>query len=84
MEWCMPRFDVDGNVADDGNGEKIGLFKWQAKRMSNYLRYLLTKELDTVDPDKPEKRFKSRVFHPILEEGEDKSEKKDIEEHHVA
>ena len=27
MEWCMPRFD------DDGNGDEMGLFKWQAKRM---------------------------------------------------
>ena len=51
----MPRFDDNGNVADDGNGEEIDLFKWQAKRMSNYLWYLLTKELDSTDPDKPNK-----------------------------
>ena len=80
----MPRFDVDGNVADDGNGEEIGLFKWQAKQMSNYLWYLLTKELDLTDDDQPEKQFKPRFFHPILEEDEDESKKKDIEEHHVA
>ena len=80
----MQRFDDDGNVAADGNGQMIGLFKWQAKRMSNYLRHLLTKELDSTDPDKPEKRFKPRYFHPILEEGEDESKKKDIEAHHVA
>ena len=62
MKWCMPRFDDDGNVAADGNGEEIGLFKWQAKQMSNYLRHLLTKELDTADTDKPEKQFKPRFF----------------------
>ena len=74
----MPQFD------DDGNGEEIGLFKWQVKQMSNYLQYLLTKELDTADPDKPEKRFKPRFFHSILEEGEDESKKKYINEHHIA
>ena len=78
MEWCMPRFD------DDGNGEEMDLFKWQAKRMSNYLRYLLTKDLGETDDDQPEKRFKPRFFHPILEEGEDESKRKDIEPHHVA
>ena len=61
----MPRFD------DDDNGDEMGLFIWQAKRMSSYLRYLLTKELGLLDDDQPEKRFKPRFFHPILEEGED-------------
>ena len=56
MEWCMPRFD------DDGNGEEMDLFKWQAKRMSNYLRYLLTKDLGVTDDDQPEKRFKPRFL----------------------
>ena len=55
----MPRFDAVGNVAANGNGEEIGLLKWHAKLMSNYLRHLLSKELDT-DPDKTEKSFKSR------------------------
>ena len=56
MEWCMPRFD------DDGNGDEMGLFIWQAKRMSNYLWYLLTKDLGQTDDDQPEKRFKPRFF----------------------
>ena len=64
MEWCMPQFD------DDSNGDKIGLFKLQARRISNYLRYLLMKDLDLSDHDKLEKRFKPRFFHPILEEDE--------------
>ena len=78
MEWCMPPYD------DDGNGDEMGLFIWQAKRMSNCLRYLLTKELDLTDDDQPEKQFKPRFFHPILEEGKDKSKRKDIEPHHIA
>ena len=52
--------------------------------MSNHLRYLLTKELDTADPDKPEKRFKPRFFHPILEVGEDQRKKKDMDKYHIA
>ena len=41
MEWCLPKFD-------DGDSGKIGLFKWQAQRMSNYLKRLIheTNELD--------------------------------------
>ena len=49
IEWCMKRFD------DDGNGNKMGLYKWQAKQMSNYFQYLLTKELDLSDHDQSEK-----------------------------
>ena len=46
MQWCLPRFD-------DGETD---LFTWQAHRMSNYLRHLLTKQLDvTTNPEKPEK-----------------------------
>ena len=52
--------------------------------MSNYLRHLLTKQLDiTTNPEKPEKRFVPRYFHPILKEGEDESKKIDIKAHHV-
>ena len=63
-------------------------FEWtylhgnQAHRMSNYLRHLLTKQLD-VTTNPPEKRFIPRFFHPILNEGEDKSKKVDIKPHHV-
>ena len=39
LEWCLPRFD-------NGNGGTIGLFKWQAQQMSNYLHHLLIKELE--------------------------------------
>ena len=35
-------------------------------------------------PRSAEKQFKPRFFHPILEEGEDESKRKDIEPHHVA
>ena len=80
----MPHFgDVD-NVTDDGNGEEMILFKWQVKLMSNYLRYLLTEELNLSDHDKPEKRFKPRFFHLIFEEGKGESKKKDIKEYHIA
>ena len=58
-----------------GNDEKTNIFKWQAKRMSNYLQYLLTKDLDLSDPDKPEKQYQPRFFHPILDPGNDKSKK---------
>ena len=35
--------------------------------MSNYLRHLLTKQLDiTTNPEKPKKRFVPCFFHPIL------------------
>ena len=44
MRWCLPRFD-------DGETD---LFTWQAHRMSNYLRHLLTKQLDTTT-NPPEK-----------------------------
>ena len=63
---------------------QIDLFKWQARRMNNYLWYLLTKELDLSDHDKSEKRFKPRFFHPIFEEGEDESKKKDIKANCIA
>jgi len=72
MRWCLPRFD-------DGETD---LFTWQAHRMSNYLRHLLTKQLD-VTTNPPEKRFVPRFFHPLLNEGEDESKKVDIEPHHV-
>ena len=79
MGRCIPWFD------NAGNGDKMGLFKWQTKQMSSYLQYLLTKDLDLLDHDQPEKRFKPRFFHPILEEGEDdESKKKDIKPHHIA
>ena len=51
--------------------------------MSNYLHYLLTKELDT-DAEIQEKQYVPRFCHPILSEGEDGNKKKDIEENHVA
>ena len=59
MRWCLPRFD---------NGE-TDLFTWQAQQiMSNYLRHVLTKQLDiTTNP--LEKRCVPRFFHPILNEG---------------
>ena len=37
----------------------------------------------TTNPEKPEKRFVPRHFHPILKEGEDESKKIDIEPHYV-
>ena len=27
MEWCMPQFDDDGNVADDSSGDEIDITK---------------------------------------------------------
>ena len=80
MRWCLPRFDDGTNTNTSSD-----LFTWQAQRMSNYLRHLLTKQLDiTTNPEKPEKRFVPRFFHPILNEGEDESNKTiDIEPHHV-
>ena len=54
--------------------------------MSNYLRYLLTKQLDvTTDPEKPKKLFAPYYFHhPISsKEGEDNNKKKDIKPHHA-
>ena len=77
MRWCLPRFG-------DGNSNNIGLFTWQAQHMSNYLCYLLTKQLDvTTNLEKPEKQFVPRYFHPILNEGENENKRKDIEPHHV-
>ena len=52
--------------------------------MSNYLRYLLLKKPDTTDPNKPDKKFKPRFFHPIMAGGKDKKKKEDIEKHHIA
>ena len=39
MEWCLPKFDY-------GIGRNIGLFEWQAQQTSNYLQWLLSKELN--------------------------------------
>ena len=76
MRWCLPK------NFDDGTNTTSDLFTWQAQRMSNYLRHLLTKQLDiTTDP--PEKRFVPRFFHPLLNEGEDENKKIDIEPHHI-
>tara|TARA_B110001450_G_scaffold59508_1_gene56203 strand:- start:72 stop:323 length:252 start_codon:yes stop_codon:yes gene_type:complete len=56
----------------------------QAHHMSNYLRHLLTKQLDiTTNPEKPKKRFVPCFFRPILRDGEDDSKQIDIEPHHV-
>ena len=77
MRWCLPRFDDGTNT-----NTSYDLFTWQAQRMSNYLRHLLTKQLDTTT-NPPEKRFVPRFFHPLLNEGEDESKKVDIEPHHV-
>ena len=76
--WCLPQFD-------DNNNNKLDLFTWQAHRMSNYLRHLLTKQLDitTTNPLKPEKRFVPCFFRPILNEGEAENKKVDIKPHHV-
>ena len=80
MRWCLPQNFDDGT----NTNTKTDLFTWQAQRMSNYLRHLLTKQLDiTTDPEKPEKRFVPRYFHPILNEGEDENKKIDIEPHHI-
>tara|TARA_B110001452_G_C14882242_1_gene308404 strand:- start:7 stop:303 length:297 start_codon:yes stop_codon:yes gene_type:complete len=56
-----------------------------AQHMSNYLRYLLTKQLGvTTNPERLEKRFVSRYFHLILKEGDDDKKKEDIiEPHHI-
>ena len=43
--------------------------------MSNYLRYLLTKQLD-LTTNLPEKQFVPWYFHPILNEGEKDDNKK--------
>ena len=51
--------------------------------MSNYLRYLLTKQLD-LTTNLSEKQFVPWYFHPILNEGEKNDNKKiDIQPHHV-
>jgi hypothetical protein len=51
MRWCLPQFDDGTNINTSSN-----LFTWQAHQMSNYLRHLLTKQLDiTTDPLKPGK-----------------------------
>ena len=50
FEWCLPKFS-------DGKENTIGLFKWQAERMSNYLTHLRTKPMDNE-----RKRFKPRFF----------------------
>ena len=50
MRWCLPRFD-------DGETD---LFTWQAQQMSNYLRHLLTKQLDNNKPTREE------ICSPIL------------------
>ena len=75
MRWRLPRFD-------DGETD---LFTWQAHRMSDYLRHLLTKQLDdiTTNPLKLEKRFVLRFFHSLLNEGEAENKKIDIKPHHV-
>jgi hypothetical protein len=52
--------------------------------MSNYLCYLLTKQLDvTTNLEKLEKQFVPWYFHPILNEGENENKRKDIEPHRV-
>ena len=51
--------------------------------MSNYSWYLLTKQLDVSYPEEHEKRFVPRNSHPILNEGEDKNKKIDIQPCHV-
>ena len=45
MWWCLLWFD-------DGQPDQ---FTWQTQRMSNYLWYLLTEQLDVLDPEKLEK-----------------------------
>ena len=53
--------------------------------MSNYLPYLLTKQLDvTTNLEKPEKQFVPWYFHSILNEGENENKRKDIEPHHTS
>ena len=39
MRWYLPCFD----------NEETDIFTWQAQRMSNYLRYLLTKQLNLTN-----------------------------------
>ena len=55
MRWCLPQFD---NLDNDNNNNKLDLFTWQAKQTSNYLRHLLTQQLDMMtNPEKPKKQF---------------------------
>ena len=85
MRWCLPQFGDGKN--NNNNNNNIGLFTWQAQHimsMSNYLCYLLTKQLDvTTNLEKPEKQFVPRNFNSILNEGENENKRKDIEPHHV-
>ena len=81
MQWCLPQFD---NLDNNNNNNKLDQFTWQAQQMSNYLRHLLTQQLDMMtNPEKPEKRFVPQFFHPILNNGVDECKKIDIELHHV-
>ena len=66
--WYLPRFN-NGNT----NNNIINLFTWQAQSMSNYLQYLLTKNVCPL----------LFPYASNIKEGEYDNNKNDIKPHHV-
>ena len=43
FDWCLPKFAINNN--NNNNDDTIGLFEWQAQRINNYMKYLMTMPL---------------------------------------